>query len=584
MEILLEQRFRYANIALLKNYCKLADFQIYKYDQPFDSKRIIQLLDISGLYTKRKNTLFFQDKLDTAKGVETYEYPKFEMAKIHTSLSDKQITRHYNNPFAHLIIHIIERTIKKKGSKIIITSSTYTKERRHNSKYFTNQRSKNILSFDTETGNFIVVNQNTKGKSKGSKIFRTNNFTFLKEVIRSFHVPFKVGENYVDKKVKNEFYKKINENDFLKVIGKLFDIDLFTLDKSDSYNELYNKIIQDFIKLRKIKVPNHSYEHLIELNYPKEKLLKKNDRKLIASVLNLYGIKSKYTIKLLHTFPYLNLVTISKLCLIFGNDYTKYLGSINENVFAISQTKDKKNGGLYYIKNFFIAEIEELYIKDSEKENIVKILNDEQFQKPIDEDFIHDLLDHFKMINRIRFYDENITLKARTRNEFRTEHSQLTKIFLSIKKGWVIEYIFDNRTLQQIEEPITEYIDENTEETFYPLILRREEEYNEEGKFMHHCVATYVDKDKSMIISIRKNNESDRVTCEYDIQTGKLIQSRYFCNASPPEEYLNVIEDITDKVKLLARYGTLNWKEKRKVPVKINGIEVKQEKPTFPDF
>jgi len=83
-----------------------------------------------------------------------------------------------------------------------------------------------------------------------------------------------------------------------------------------------------------------------------------------------------------------------------------------------------------------------------------------------------------------------------------------------------------------------------------------------------------------MVVSIRKLNGLDRVTCEFEIQSGRLIQARHFCNATPPEDYNIVIEDVKDKVRLLARYGTLNWKEKRKAPVIINGIEVKHDTPT----
>ena len=111
----------------------------------------------------------------------------------------------------------------------------------------------------------------------------------------------------------------------------------------------------------------------------------------------------------------------------------------------------------------------------------------------------------------------------------------------------------------------------------YPHILKREEEYGEEGSFMHHCVASYADKDKSMIVSLRTEDQMDRVTIEYDIQTGKPIQKRHFCNAKPPEYFDVPSVVLDDKIKKLARWGILNWVEKKKVNVKINGIEIVPE-------
>ena len=114
----------------------------------------------------------------------------------------------------------------------------------------------------------------------------------------------------------------------------------------------------------------------------------------------------------------------------------------------------------------------------------------------------------------------------------------------------------------------------------HTFILKREEEYMEEGSFMHHCVATYSDKDRSIIISVRTIDSSDRVTCEYDCQSGKLIQARHFCNKQPPADIEMAIEELSKKVEKYARMGILHCIEKKKVPVKINGVEVQKTEPT----
>ena len=135
-----------------------------------------------------------------------------------------------------------------------------------------------------------------------------------------------------------------------------------------------------------------------------------------------------------------------------------------------------------------------------------------------------------------------------------------------MRKGWTIEYQYDEKTLEDIEAPIQDY---ETGETFYPFILKRDEQYTEEGEFMHHCVATYADKDESMIVSLRTKDNKDRVTCEYRIQDGSGIQQRSFCNAMPPDRFLNSLHELSQKLRQRARFGTLNWKEKKKVNLKI---------------
>lgn len=238
-----------------------------------------------------------------------------------------------------------------------------------------------------------------------------------------------------------------------------------------------------------------------------------------------------------------------------------------------------------------------------EKENLIKIINSGTYGTTtfISQRNIQLIVDHFNMIEKIRPYQENIRMNARTIGEFHDEHRELTKIIQAIKKGWVIEYKFNEKMVEDVEKPIPLKVNLGTEVepiygedlgvSFYPTILKREEEYIEEGDFMHHCVASYSDKDRSIIISVRTEDGTDRVTCEFNCQDGMLIQARHFCNKQPPADIEHVIiNDLSPKVKRYARLGLLHASEKIKVPVKINGIEVKKETPTslfgytFEDF
>jgi hypothetical protein len=165
-------------------------------------------------------------------------------------------------------------------------------------------------------------------------------------------------------------------------------------------------------------------------------------------------------------------------------------------------------------------------------------------------------------------------MRANNRIKFHTEHNELSTIISAIKKGWVMQYFYPEKTIKEIEEPI----EIEGVEKIIPHVLTREEEYIEEGKFMHHCVASYAEKDTSMIVSLRTEDKLERVTCEFKIQNGNLTQSRYFSNAQPPPNFIDAIDYVSHIIRTHARFGTLNWNKKEKVPIKINGIEIPPEK------
>jgi hypothetical protein len=127
--------------------------------------------------------------------------------------------------------------------------------------------------------------------------------------------------------------------------------------------------------------------------------------------------------------------------------------------------------------------------------------------------------------------------------------------------------------VRHVEEKI-EYVKEGVEYVFNPVILKREEEYVEEGGFMHHCVATYANKETSIIISLRLNNGMDRVTCEFDKKSGNCLQERHFTNNVPPDYFKDALFVLKKRVMRFAMQRLLDHVDVKKVRIKINGIEV----------
>jgi len=609
MEDIITQKFSYATITVFKDYSKIDD------KKKSLNSMSVNLDDFDGddeetIFEKRKQQIKFlvedlrkpsvgrivefPEKMGNKKTRFFYGEPNInERTSINYAINkfetrnDRHIKRHYGNPFSEIAVNTIERSIRRHGDKITIKVYRHNRYRPFNSIYFKQSSSVESVTFNTVTGNFTTCSMTKHGK-KISKTFRTNSFTMLE-------VQFSQGGIIDMRKVLDddsslmiEYKETFNNRDFIYNLDKTLKLNQNIIFNGKWFVQL---MLERFVETKQIKVSN-DYGLWIKKYYPTEKFLKKNERKLVASILDMFQIKSKITIKIMHRNSKLDIHSLARLCYLFGDNYSKYIASIDMKHFDNSTIEPVEMG----CSKFVFAQENKNHgfdITNNEKENIVKILNNlkcetggflrlsSEKETLIGGRFIGDLIDHFNMIKKLRKYIPDLYLKSKNIDEFHKEHSDLSKMVGMIKKGWVIEYVFVDKMVEDVEKPVDVKIDldDNNvgEITFYPHILKREEEYKEEGDFMHHCVATYADKEKSIIVSIRTENQQDRVTCEFDCQTGKLIQARHFCNNRPPGDMELAVQQLEVKTKYYARMGLLRSLEKKKSPVKINGIELINE-------
>lgn len=606
MEDILTERFQYATITPFKDYCRLDekkelsrsmndDLDSLDFDWDTPKTKINQLLNtlkpvgkIVSLPEKKKKKIFYAA---TTESVQenfrlTYYVKKNKLGDCSfQTTKDRHIKSHYGRPLSEITVTTIERSIRRHGDKVTIKLYRQDKHRGYNCIYFKKSYMVQSVTFNLVTGNFTTLTKTSRGK-QSSQVFRTNAFQSLHNLIQntSFLTIKTKGINSYSR-LYNDYQNNFDDTLFTRKIQESLEVELGCVSYASNQENFINDVMNAFVKKKKIKVPNGHYDYLLTKLYPTEKFLKKNDRKLVASVLDMLGIKTKATIKILHEYPNIDIYGLCKFIHYFDSDYAKYIGNINPMVFEKSTRKfgirDYNDIG---VKSVMVREKNKVYgLKDVEKENLIRIVNSFNYMDSnsvLSERFIQLVDDHIRMIERIREYDPSIYLKSKTMDEFNTEHRELTKMMGAIKKGWVIEYQFDEKVLEDLEKPLECLENDTSLHTLYPYVLKREEDYIEEGAFMHHCVATYSDKDKSIIVSLRNQSGMDRVTCEFDIQSGRCIQQRSFCNASPPPIFEDGLLLLSQKIELYSRWGTLNWKEKKKVPVKINGVEITQELPT----
>ncbi len=604
MEELFKQEYVYSLITPFRNYSKIPrethNTGIYKqlsYDDIFGNTTTnyfdqdylaVPPMNLREYSSNRKLNFFRIDDHINEPALFRYARKNYVGENVNykfLTTKDRHIKKHYGDPFSEIEVHLIRRSIVKNGDKITIKSYRHSKHRYFNCKYFKKNTFIESLTINTKTGNFTTLSCSIGRKGIKKTLFRTNSFNQLKNVfINGPDGPFRFLRNHAStyKQLLPDFSKYMDDFEFNNKIKDILGFNTFLFSNGSHFKEyFYNQIIEWFVKTKNIKVPN-DYVNLLTSMYPTEKYLKKNDRKLVASILDLFQIKSKITIKILHEEPDIPIDVLCRLCYLFGDDFPKYIGSINKNIFQKSKYRTNISSpmGLESMSKHFIPKFKThgFHIKDIEKENLVKLFNSEDKGGRLVFSDAQMLLiwDHFKMINKIREFEPDLIMNATNWNKFDGEHGQFTKIIRAIKKGYVIQYVYPEISVNQIQQPI-KVSDVDDYKLITPHILTREEEYIEEGSFMHHCVATYAETDTSMIVSLRTEDKQDRVTCEFNLSDGRLIQSRHFSNRQPPTYFNYAIEQVSDIVRLNARFGTLGWIKKEKVPVKINGIEVKKE-------
>lgn len=598
MNNILIQRHKLAEIVVLKNFCRIEDKEKHAAEEEnLFLDKDLKYVRFSGRI-KNKKVLYFHNN-----DGEFNDFHTFQDEIIKTD-DDEIIKKYYGDPFAQIRISTYERSIKSDADKVTIKIYTRIMGRSANEIYFRKHSHFESFTLNKKTGNFLIV------KNNKTTTFRKNSFLYLWHFLENSSGVFKISEHILRTNITLNAVNGMNDEEFLNALSLVMEFkNLVSMSKKNDFKPKLDpesfmlNLIEKFIELKKIKVPN-SYVHLITDFYPTEKYLKKNDRKLVAAILDVFKIKSNITIKIIHKFPNIDLVEFSSICRLFGDNYQKFIANIDFTNF----TKHSHSFGDYRMRGVKYDLFNKdpwplIQMNDNEKENVVKVLNSIlkiQTGNCIAVRFAITLRDHFDMIQKLKKYIPDLEMNAKTADEFHQEHRELSKQISAMKKGWVIEYQFNSKTIEQIEKPIELKINLGSEEepiyaknskgdglfTIYPKILKREEEYQEEGEFMHHCVASYADKAKSIIVSFRTENEMDRVTCEFDCQTGMLIQARHFCNAQPPADIFLAVEQLRPTIERIARFGLLHSTEKKKVHLKINGVEVDQEdrKPSMPIF
>ena len=320
---------------------------------------------------------------------------------------------------------------------------------------------------------------------------------------------------------------------------------------------IFMSIILWFLSKKGIKYPNNPFA-LLDEHYPKLPSIRKHNMNLVEATLNSFGIKGGAMIKLVNLHPEISCFNLYFWYHLLGHDY---LTLVDPRVLSYSEIKHSLHDILAklgiriekltdILNQPTIAQQLNSILTQKEKYNTLKILQSIDNKNRFN---VEDFADHIRIKNELAAYDEFVYIKSKTITTFQIEHNNWSDLLHRFQKDKFVNYIYYQQFLETIEQPQIIINENDQKETYYPVILKTDLEYEQESTIQKHCVKTYINYYNSIIISVRKDDKSnlDRVTCEYryvkESNTFKLIQKRGCANNNPKEYFIPVLNQI-DKI------------------------------------
>ena len=406
---------------------------------------------------------------------------------------------------------LVRRTtvvLEKNEDKVKLSMFNFRKSRQVGHRYFA-KGSKDIhITFNLKTKNFYITNSHFAHRRRTTSTTK-NDFSKIINQIHSltFTNPF---DPLVHPETQRGTTTPPNVNALKALIGLVeeLELDITVLPNSmNSPGDLLGRIIMEwFIKVWKIKTPN-DYTYYLLKHYPGIKKLRKYNMSLIHTILGERGLKGKFYNKLLNLEPEINVTDLHLLQRILGDAGVK---RISTHILAYSKTFEdtKSTQPEHLITNVGYCDKLSKY----ENNNIINIYNSCTDPTRIS-GFIDLLLDHFKIKNKLQGYGVIKNIKSKTLDKFNDEHSDWSNLLHGCERTTQVNYLYPDNFLTHIEKPIDLDCDK-----YFVKVLKDDNDYFKEGQIQHHCIRTYLDRYKSIIISVRKNHESgmERMTCEFN--------------------------------------------------------------------
>lgn len=470
------------------------------------------------LYTKvlvRHSTSIFQNyneyKPKKIKNIETndvdllfdnlvgpvHNYYNRKFTLLSKSDKESDFLENYGNPLARVEMSRTTIFVEHNEGKTVIKVFDYSRVRIAGSKFFRVKTHLKYIGFNSKTNTFYSGHiTNYHKKRKFSKAMRKNSFwkspcaemkIYIRNVIGSYlpkQINFSSGEliehpaAYSASEIFDVFFKKLNIN---RING---------LSEDDLLYKLY-------LDNNNIKYSNNWNVFRNVYPSPTKKDLKKYKNKFIDTFMGMRKLSGDKLKRVLHKVESIEIGGLDVTFSIFGKDYI--LSQEDNIIKKIIETQ-------IYLGTDCVSQ----YLLDNQKEKhnafeIFKLVL-------IGEININTFYDHIRFLNRLRPL-ENVKWKSNNYDSFLDEHYNWTEKLESYSNG-NFKRLYSDEFKNTVEVPIlTKY------GVVYSKLLTDSREYNYESFIQSNCVKTYLRREGSVIVSLRKGDieSKDRATIEYKI-------------------------------------------------------------------
>ena len=454
-------------------------------------------------------------------------------------LSEEDFVKNFGNPWAQVDFTRQRVFIEEGEDSISIKAQYYHKWRVVGKKFFVVRKHTNYLSFNFKTKMFYTGT--FKGKNK-TKIGNSMKVDPSYRAIRDLEYTLKIHDS-----VRPESY-------IYFFLEKIWDrLGLENPQNFETKNPFTHYSLTKYL-IKGVKLPNNWIQFTD--TFVPIKTLRSCDMNLVDGIMKILKLKGSKIKRILNEISSVNFDRLSGLYYLLGIDrFNKLPDKIFNHQFTNNNypqpMEENPVGGQYWYCTH------EDYLKDF-KRKFPELTNKEKdriltLSEHLDDGVFHTLIEHLEFKKKLNELGEDVKLKFENRSQFNLEHEEFSRLLSSYTRGEVERYYGE---IDSLETPI-----EHEGETYYPVLLRKTQDYEKESQHQHNCVRTYCERPDSIIFSIRKGSidGQERITVEYQFLKNEIrnVQERARFNELPNETFSYVANIQLANINLEYKLGSL---------------------------
>lgn len=432
-------------------------------------------------------------------------HPKFRKFDFYIQQNDESTyVKNYGNPLASVTMNRTTIIIEKYDGKVAFKLFNYHLNREVGKPYFKKATSVQYIGFNTKDNSFYKGRiNNYHKKRKVTKTMRKNIF---------YHNPVSEFKSLIKSNVSHylndgKIYT-IEPEILSNTVNEMFSVFLGNLPiKNDgtTFDSIDDIIYKLYLDQNGIKYSNNWRVFRSMYPQPNKKHLKKNKFKYIDSFMMIHGLNGDKIKRALHKIS-LGISDPQSLKVSYDLFGKNFIMSCDDNI--ILKILESNLSNITY--NINDSELAVLQRRPKDKQNafeIYKLCLDGEMNPST---FIDHLKFYFKLTRL-----ENVRWESKDYKSFMDEHLLWTEKYEFYNTGR-FHRIYPHKFKEEVENIILGV------EPVYPKLLINTKEYNEESLIQSNCVKTYIKKEHSVIVSLRRGSEDskDRATIEYKVMVG----------------------------------------------------------------